>query len=354
VTQPKRLFCTRPFEWFETTQLDGRGGVYLCCPSWLGQPIGNLTHRSVEEIWNGPAAREIRRSILDGSFEYCDRSRCPYLQTETGPVVPRDAIDDPELAEVAARGLTRLPFGPRKVNCTFDQSCNLSCPSCRTHVIVERDAEEAILALQGRIRREALRDARFLSITGSGDPFGSPYFRSWLETMKRSEMPKLTHIHLHTNGQLWTPAAWGRIDPDVRALVQSTEISIDAACAETYALNRRGGHFERLLRNLAFIRQLRTLGPLRSVKISMVVQANNFREMPAFVELGMRFGFDIVYFGQLTNWGTFSDGEFRSRAVHFPRHPLHAEFLEVLRDPLFEDPRVDLGNLTDVRRSARA
>jgi hypothetical protein len=66
----QRLFCSKPFESFEITQINGRGGVYLCCPSWLDTPIGNLRFQSVEEIWNGERAQDIRRSILDGSFDY--------------------------------------------------------------------------------------------------------------------------------------------------------------------------------------------------------------------------------------------------------------------------------------------
>ena len=55
-----KLFCSKPFEWFEVTQLNGRGGVYLCCPSWLAVPVGNLLQEPVAAIWNSPRAQEIR------------------------------------------------------------------------------------------------------------------------------------------------------------------------------------------------------------------------------------------------------------------------------------------------------
>ncbi|HWO43631.1 MAG TPA: hypothetical protein VNO43_17720 [Candidatus Eisenbacteria bacterium] len=161
-------------------------------------------------------------------------------------------------------------------------------------------------------------------------------------------MPNLRHIHLHSNGLLWTEAMWRTIPEDIRVLIRSCEISIDAARSDTYAINRRGGNFSKLLANLNFISALRRDGPLEFVKISMVVQANNFREMPAFVRLGERFGFDSVYFSQLVNWGTFSDAEFRSRAVHLPAHPAHREFAQLLRSPSLKHPLVDLGNLTTI------
>ena len=348
-----QLFCSNPFEWFEVTQLNGRGGVYVCCPSWLDIPIGNLQHQSVNDIWNSEKAQEIRRSILDGSFRYCNRCRCSFLQNESGPIQRIEDVSDEHLRTAIEKNLTILPHGPKKIICTYDKSCNLSCPSCRTEIIVESRHREEILRIQDKIQKEALRDADYLHIAGSGDPFGSPFFRKWLQTMKRQDMPSLERIHLQSNGMLWTPAMWGTIPKETRQLVRSAEISIDAASSETYSINRRGGDFEKLLENLEFINRLRKAGPLEWVKISMVVQENNFMEMPDFVRLGKRFDFDTVYFGQLVNWGTFSEAEFANRAIHLPGHPRHKEFLDVLKNEIFDEPPVDLGNLTDTRHSAK-
>jgi pyruvate-formate lyase-activating enzyme len=347
------LFCSKPFEWFEVTQLNGRGGVYLCCPSWLDTPIGNLQYQSVSEIWNGEQAQRIRRSILDGSFEYCNRSRCSFLQNESGPVKRVEDVEDRDLRTAIEKKLTTLPYGPKQIVCTYDRSCNLSCPSCRTEVIVESESKQDILNIQQRIQNEALKDASYLHISGSGDPFGSPFFRKWLQTMKRQDMPNLERIHLQTNGMLWTSKMWGTIAGEIQQLVRSAEISIDAATPETYSMNRRGGDFEQLLENLEFISKLRRTGPLESVKISMVVQENNFMEMPDFARLGRRLDFDTVYFGQLVNWGTFSEEEFADRAIHLPGHPRHAEFVSLLQSEIFDDPLVDLGNLTETRNPAR-
>ena len=346
------IFCSKPFEWFEITQLNGRGGVYLCCPSWLNRCIGNIRHGSVDDIWNGEMAQRIRKSILDGSFRYCDFQNCAFLQTRTGPVQHVEAVSDPGLRDVIKRNLTRLPYGPGKIICTYDQSCNLSCPTCRTGVEVETAHRHEILAIEEKIRKQALGQAEMLYITGSGDPFGSPFFRKWLQTMRREEMPRLTDMVLHTNGMLWTPDVWHTIPPSIRSLVTAAEISIDAASPEVYAVNRRGGDFDKLLKNLSFIRSLRENGPLKRVKISMVVQENNFRSMPDFVRLGRQFQFDHVCFGQLLNWGTFTEAEFRKRAVHLQDHPNHKMFLTALKADIFDDPMADLGNLTRFRNQS--
>ncbi|ACK72620.1 Radical SAM domain protein [Gloeothece citriformis PCC 7424] len=352
-SQSKQLFCSKPFEWFEITQLNGRGGTYLCCPSWLNKSVGNLQQQSVDEIWNGEQAQKIRRSILDGSFKYCDSSRCAFLQTQSGPVQKIEDVTDENLKTIINENLSVLPYGPKKIICTYDQSCNLSCPSCRDKVIVEIEAEQEILKIQEKLENEALKNAEYLHITGSGDPFGSPYFRKWLQTMNREEMPNLQEIYLQTNGQLWTPRMWNTIAENIRELIISADIGIDAATPETYGINRRGGNFETLLKNLEFISSLRQNGLLRFLKISMVVQANNFREMPDFVKLGHCFNADVIYFGQLVNWGTFSNEEFHRRAVHLPTHPLHFEFAQLLKDEVFEHPNVILGNLTEVKKHSQ-
>lgn len=348
--QSKGLFCSKPFKWFEIFPWNEMGEVYLCCAGWLNTSIGNLQYQSVEEIWNGEKSQAIRRSILDGSFKYCNQSLCPYLQTVTGPVGKIEDVKDEDLKVVIEKELTSLPYGPRAINCSYDRSCNLSCPSCRTEIIVEIENRQQILEIQGKIQNEALMDAHLLYITGSGDPFGSPFYRKWLQTMKREDMPNLGEIFLHTNAQLWTPKMWATITGDIQQLVKTTEISIDAASSETYSINRRGGDFERLLANLEFISKLRKNGPLTTMKISMVVQENNFLEMPDFVRLGKHFNVDTVFFSQLVNWGTYSEEEFSDCAIHLPEHPKHSEFLDLLENGIFDEPIVHLGNLTKATR----
>jgi hypothetical protein len=351
----RKLFCSKPFSWFEVSRLGPKsrtGETFVCCPSWLFKPIGNLLDDSVEDVWNSAAAAEIRRSILDGSFEFCSKKLCSFLQSETGPVQPADEVTDPLMRRAIDENLEVLPWGPREIVASHDRSCNLSCPSCRTHVIMEHDRGDDILTIQKKLTDDALKAATYLHVTGSGDPFGSPYLRGFLQTLDRSKMPALKTIHLLSNGLLWTKPMWEKIPADVRALVRTAEISIDAASARTYAQNRRGGDFERLLENLDFISTELRPQPIEWFAINMLVQANNFREMAEFVRLGKRFHVDRVSFHQLTNWDTFSLDEYRARAIQLPEHPGHRDFVAELNDPIFEDPIVDWGNLALIRQEA--
>jgi MoaA/NifB/PqqE/SkfB family radical SAM enzyme len=351
----ERLFCSQPFKRFEVLGGGGeRGDVFFCCQSWITRSIGNMAEKPVEEVWNSRNAQAIRRSILDNSFRYCKKQSCPYLQRIDGPVQRIEEVTDPELLEVIREQKVVLPYGPSDIICCFDQSCNLSCPSCRNQIIMENDHAVAILNIQQRLEAGALADARLLYITGSGDPFGSPFFRQWLQTMDRTQMPKLERIHLHTNGLLWTKRIWQSIPASTRELVRGATISIDAANPETYKANRRGGEFKMLLSRLKMIGDLRANGPLDYLEFHMTVQRNNYREMPDFLALGRRFHADRVSFHRLLDWGTFTAEEFAARAVHLPAHPEHEDFLNVLADPTLDAPEVYLSNLSELAREAAA
>ena len=209
---------------------------------------------------------------------------------------------------------------------------------------------KAIVEIQKRLENEALRDARLLYITGSGDPFGSPLFREWLQTMDTTKMPHLERIHLHTNALLWTSRSWQAIPEKTRSFITGATLSIDAATAETYAINRRGGDFETLLERLAFIAELRKNGPLSYLEMHMTVQANNYKEMPGFVRLGQQHNCDRVSFHQLLDWGSFSPAEYAARAIQLEAHPEHRALLEMLHDERLDDPIVYLCNLTQLKQ----
>jgi hypothetical protein len=335
----RRLFCAKPFRDLEIAE---SGDAYLCCRSWLPVSIGNVWRDDVAGIWNGETAQAIRRSVLDGSFRHC--TACPFLATATGCVRHADALDDPDERALLESGAV-VVGGPALVNLAYDRTCNLSCPSCRSEMVVVTGGRFAALAaLQERVLDgDLLSRIEWLNVTGSGDPFASRLYRDLLRAIDPARHPRL-RVKLHTNGLLFTPDAWSDLGP-IRERVEQVEVSVDAACAVTYRANRRGGNWETLLQNLDFIASLRRRGPIRNLQLSFVVQANNWREMPAFVELGEGAGADRIFFSALRNWNTFSEPEMAARAVHRPEHPEHRLFRASLNDARLRRPFVTLGEL---------
>src|SRR5262249_48755725 len=249
------------FEWLEMTTRT----AYPCCPGWLKGFRGvDVASKSVAEIWNDPQFQEFRESILDGSFRFCEGRSCPFLaqpdlphwEKGGGPVRPITEVQDERLKSIIERGATRLEDGPSAWNCTYDRSCNLSCPSCRSELIsLGMKESEPLIEFQERILSEMGKGLTRLYVTGTGDPFASRVYRHLLRGIDAAQYPNL-RIHLHSNGLMWTPRNWAAIS-HVYPLIDSAHISMDAATPASYWVNRRGGDWEKLWENLDFIASLR-------------------------------------------------------------------------------------------------
>jgi organic radical activating enzyme len=341
----KTHFCDKPFTTLETTH---QGLAYVCCPIWLPTPIGKLDS-DPDELWSGPTAQKIRETIVDGSFRHCSRVHCSAIANRSLP--KRNSKQARAILKSYAASGGKVP-PPKHVVLSHDKSCNLSCPSCRAAMIVANKAkQEKLDDLIERAIVPLLRGAKTVNITGSGDPFGSNHFRRLIKRVTNAqEFPDLK-IDLHTNGQLWDERAWKELG--LAGRVRNAHISIDAATADTYAFARRGGSFERLLKNLEFVRQLRRSGEIKELEFSMVVQSRNFREIPAFIRLGKNFAADNVSFQMIRKRDIFSSDEHRDAFIGSPDHPDYEEFVEVLQQPGLVRRGVHLGNVLGyVRRSS--
>jgi MoaA/NifB/PqqE/SkfB family radical SAM enzyme len=122
---------------------------------------------------------------------------------------------------------------------------------------------------------------------------------------------------------MWNKEMWDSM-PNIHEYVHTCEISIDAGTKDTYENKTRlGGNWDNLINNLIFINTLQI-----SVKTSFVVQDSNYMEMELFYNLMYSiFGNNVnVFFGKITNWGTFSEGEFKLKQVWDTDHPEHRLF----------------------------
>ena len=120
----KGKYCYHPFN---SVTIDSRGECFVCvCQAWLPISVGNiLDFNSLTEIVTSPRAREIQASIIDGTYKYCDNNTCHLIKSN---------------------GLEgHIEHRPDTVNWivfAIDESCNLTCPSCRTDMIFHNKGEE--------------------------------------------------------------------------------------------------------------------------------------------------------------------------------------------------------------------
>jgi len=332
-----QLFCIQPFNRLETRY---NGQVFTCSMGWLSTPIGNINQETPDNIWNSEIAQKIRQSILDGSFAYCSRSKCPKIINKTLPF-KKDIRSQFERTIIDLH-ITVMSIKPQELKLNHDRSCNLACPSCRSQPYRAKGDERTHLAkIADTVILPLLKDANIVEITGSGDAFGSEHFRTIMKQINADAFPHLK-IDLFTNGVLFDEKSWHQLE--LQGLCRRAVISIDATLEKTYNILRKGGDFKRLLQNLEFISGLRQQGQLSRVVLVFVVQKENFLQIPDFIRLVKKFNFDEAFFQMIAPWSQ-SIEKYEDKNVGFSKHPLHQDFLQVLRDPLLQDKVVFLGTM---------
>ena len=340
--------CLRPFTFFELQANE----AYNCCPSWINShAIGKYDSKSsVFALWNSEMSQKIRESMFDGSFKYCNSTLCPRLQN--GELDDISAILDGQFGEylqkIFAKRLLIVDM-PTVLNLCYDFSCNLRCPSCRSEMIFlkpkdpEFEKKEILQEQLLEFIHSTQKDIE-VSITGSGDPFASRLFLTFIKKIDLTKNPNIK-LNLQTNGVLFDPKHWEEIANVHNCKVINSIISLDASCEETYNINRVGGNWQKLLKNLEFVAELYQKKILKHVRLDMVVQENNYTEINGFIEIARKHNFNCSL-QRITNWGTYNKNQFLQKNIFSIKHAKHAKFLEVMRN-LPQYDKLGLGNLAE-------
>jgi MoaA/NifB/PqqE/SkfB family radical SAM enzyme len=278
----KSVFCPKPYD---TLLIDSTGSCFACeCQAWLPQSVGNIQIKPLEEIMKSPIRKLLQESIEDGSYRYCNSSQCSWLKSDTLHFTekPKDTLKNIRLA--------------------IDNSCNLRCPSCRTHQIFLNRGP--VLRVRFKMIEKILDYIRgtdqhtMVHIGSDGDPFVSLVYRHLMRSVPNNPNVRYT---IQTNGLL-LKKQYSKM-PNVFDNMEALNISIDGATKQTYEKLRLGGSWKVINENLEFVSEVKKF----PVHLHMVVQRDNWREMPAMMQLAERLDFDKVYFNMIQDWGTGMD-----------------------------------------------
>ena len=319
----KGKFCLSPFV---SIQIDPWGNVSLCgCDTWMPTKIGNLFNQTLDQLLSSEIAKSIRKSIIQGTYEYCNEKTCGIIQNneliknEQLPPNVHDLIEDSTSFAI-----------PHEIVISGDLTCNLSCPSCRTSVIRTSDSERAQQQQLGNILFQNLftrpSDVPIkITVSTSGEVFASPFLLQFLSNIDPENFPNLK-LKLQTNGLLarkrWHLLA-GLVDR-----VSEITITFDAARPNTYEILRRGGTWPDLLDNLKFLSDQRQTG--MKLYTRMVVQQANWNEILEFYDISQQFDADRVEYVRITDWGTYGT-EFSKHDVLDPNHPEYTAAQHMIR-----------------------
>jgi len=328
----KGTYCWHPFN---TITVDGEGDIYMCiCQVWLPLSIGKIHEfASLTDMAHSVRAREIQASIIDGSYRYCDHNTCGIMQS--GEL--KDYVDD------------RVDT-VNWINFALDASCNLTCPSCRKEFKFISDGPEydKRIALVDHLVRLIETHDHYIKFTlsGDGDPFASLIYRDLLTKLNLNDKDNV-EIEIVTNGML-AKAHWPRMTGVHKNTVRF-KISFDAASESVYNITRRGGDWDKLIENSKYIIDWKreNHSPMATCA-NFVVQQANYKDMVKFVEICDDMGFDEIMLQKITDWGTYDN--FAHQAVWQDSHPEFQEFLTYLKDPGLNNKKVNLTNLSDLRK----
>ena len=208
----------------------------------------------------------------------------------------------------------------------IDDSCNLSCPSCRKTKIFEKRG----IRLRTRFRMadkiiayiEQTTDPITIHIGSDGDPFASLVYRYFLKNC-----PKKSNISfsIQTNGllieKMYNKNKWlfDRLD--------TIGLSVDGCSKEVYEKLRRGGRFEILKSNLEFLASIKKDHNFQIV-FHCVVQKENVHQLEDYTHFASKFSADKIWFNRIVDWKTYED--FKKQDVALREH----EYYDVLKDQL--------------------
>ena len=310
--------CNRPWT---VVNVDSQGRIFLClCDGWVPFAVGHvMDFNSFDEIFSSSDARRIQESIARGTYDYCDTRFCG----------------------VESHAITN--HHDYYVSVGIDDSCNLQCPSCRPEMRFSNDTDFVMERsrwadrINQWIEKVPGRDIKVL-IGSNGDPFASEVYRH----LMRTKMSPQVHYDIRTNGLL-VKKHLGSLP--VLENLQQLEISIDAATADVYHDVRRPGRWSSLIENLDFVKELRLTYPFE-VLAFFVIQRANLNDVLRFIDFcesyNMRPGFTL-----LQDWASWTD--FSQHCVQQPDHPLHSDFLNIVRHPRFVSLNLDWAQSFQVR-----
>jgi hypothetical protein len=328
IDELKNYTCLVPFIRLEIHHKQN----FMCCPSWIKKELPNNV--PLDELWNSEEAKEIRASVLDGSFKFCDANLCPFLKevinnkNKKSGHVTHESLLTGELRKIFDEKITTIPITEvKEINFSFDRSCNFKCPSCRTdYIIANTERQQGINATIAEIENVYSESVETLYISGTADAFASASYRNYLRNFDNTKYKKLKKIHLHTNGSLWNKEMWESVK-NTHRYVKTCEISVDSGTKDTYENKTRiGGNWDTLIENLKFIS---TIKSLKQIKISFVVQDMNYKEMRQFYDvISSIFSNKIdIFYGRILNWGTYSDEDFINIDVTNRDNVNHSDFI---------------------------
>jgi len=305
-----KLFCNYPWTHFEVN--NPNGDVTMCCDNQF--VLGNVNKKSIMEIWNDKPYQNIRnRMHKEGAYSVCS-SDCAVLKgfksyqnldwykalNHSNPLYENAVLNDHE----QMNGIVNLASKPRWMRFAYSYVCNLNCYHC-----YQEKTRKQNLSLPDHFIQELYNLADYYQVMFfyGGEPF---LYKPTVELMQSDKLNPNCRRFFVTNATLLNDEIFSMLE---KIPIGLCACSLDAASEKTYMELRKGGNWERVMKNIARISKMKKEKSF-VFSLAMTLNSKNYSEMEDFCALA--FSFDAEPMIALVN-NPYGSLEFQKRYLHF-------------------------------------
>lgn len=312
---------------YDRVYITADGEVRLC--SWNDVPVGNIFENTLYEIWHGEAADKLRKSFMEEKLRGCHESECPYCIQGNNSIFC-------ETLEDAKKVYDSLPDTPTEIVLAYDFRCNHVCPHCRQkHFVPDKVYVEKMKKIMENIE-PYINNVKFFDINGGGEVFVCPEMMDMLSRFKPNDSE--CKVYLETNGAMFKDN-WDKIShlANYHLMISVTPNSFHR---QTYKYLAGRDDLEKFNESFELMKQLRAENKVKFLRVTMVVQDSNFREIPEFIQNCLDHNADEIILRPIFMWFGINQDEWFIKNVQNPGHPYHKEYMEILDMPICKHEKV--------------
>lgn len=294
---------------FEAAQISMNGDVFVCCPPWSSSySFGNIYETPFDEIWNGEKAREFRRQFINNDYKYCNLDLC--VKDCSHKIIPTETAPKPKTF----------------IFC-YDATCNVKCIFCRS--CHEKQDLSYFDENMDKMLLSMLDNAENVCLSGVGECLVSPHSRKLIKRI--SELFPKIKFSLISNGVLCDKENLEELG--ILNKLLSITISLHATKKPTYNKLVVGGNYEKVMKNLEFLSDLKKSGKLEKLILNFVVNAYNYKEMADYIKMAQKYNANVGFL-ELLKLDT-NEEVYEKLNITDKKHPKYNSFVKVLKNPVF-------------------
>ncbi len=308
-------YCSKPFEEFE---IDVDGNCYCCCRWWnKSYCLGNIFNQTPDEIWNGKAAQELRQSILDGNYKYCNTDIC--LKSFAN--------------DLKYELITNYP---KEISLCYDYTCTAKCVFCNDEIkkLPDIEAKKWDNIIDTKLI-PLFKNANFVRLSMVGEVFISEHSKKLIKKIVKN-YPNIK-FEIVTNGIYATKENIEALG--IQNNIENIKFSLPSIKEKTYKQLVRNGNLKAVLKNLIYISELRRNNKINDFRLNFIISSLNYKELPEYAENAEKLGAIVDCILLDKNGGSSGGTEFLKNFDFYnianPNHPQYNSFINIINSKRF-------------------